>query len=74
MTNEEHAAKLDFLADYGITSKSSRPALRAGAAALRNVEVAKAALEHAMRIFATNGLSSKGIDRIAAALAQMEEA
>jgi hypothetical protein len=42
------------------------------AEALRGIKGAKLALEHAMRIFANNGLTSKGIDRIAAALAELE--
>jgi hypothetical protein len=83
MTNNEHIERLDSLADEldkamafldpptpGETywQELDAVSIRAGAAALRGVEGAKAALEHAMRIFAINGLSSKGIDRIAAAL------
>lgn len=87
MRNEEHATRLESLAaelDKAMAfldpptpgetywQELDASSLRAGAAALRGIGRAKAALEHAMRIFANNGLTSKGIDRIAAALAKLE--
>jgi hypothetical protein len=86
ITNEQHAERLESLAaelDKAMAfldpptpgetywQELDAVSLRAGAAALREIDGAKAAIEHAMRIFENNGLSSKGIDRIAAALAKL---
>ena len=87
MTNKEHVERLESLAvelDKAMAfldpatpgetywQELYAASIRAGAAAVRAVERAKAWLEHAIRIFANNGLTSKAIDGIAAALAKLE--